>query len=133
MKKKKKSLHGWFMEERKLDSISLDSQSKALPYLLSPKTCTIPSRFPGNLTWVYFNSGFPSMVHFSHSRNPKAEEDRQKDSDTGEVKDKQRKARRFSFWSSAWANTQPLRFTSSLGVKKSYCSYLIPRAAKEIK
>ena len=30
------------------------------------------------------------MVHFSHSRNPKAEEERQKDSDTGEVKDKLR-------------------------------------------
>ena len=42
-----KSLHGWFMEEIKLfrekESMSLNSQSKALPCPLSPETCTNPS------------------------------------------------------------------------------------------
>ena len=39
-----------------------------------------------------------------------------------EKQEKLKREQRFSFWSSIWTSTQPLRFTSSLGVER-YCSY----------
>ena len=58
---------------------------------------------------------FPLVVHFSHPKNPKVEENRQKDSNAGEAKGELNGEPRD--WSSSpvlqspegpWASTQPL-------------------------
>lgn len=108
-------------------------------FFCPPMTCTNSSWFPTNLKWDNFNSLFSSVVHFSHSKNLKPEEKRQKDSSAGEVEGQLDGELRLVFWpssSSTWMSLSehlgPLRSTSSLGVRRRSCSYLMPKVVKEI-
>lgn len=70
----------------------------------------------------------------------KPEEKRQKDFSAGEVEEELVGEQRLEFWpnsSFTWISLSkhlgPLRSTSSLGVRKRSCPYLMPKGVKEIK